>query len=553
LGCGGAGEERSWSVIGESFCDEVTQILELSARYHIQYSSEDLPRLYSENMRKTWEEIADTLDAAPHTNDTAKIMMDVKERGLKSGRMFQLKNLYTCSDFTELDRLLSRVEEDLFKDPRLPYWWFLINFANSLDSFSSYLPLIRSSRPSSNNFYHYGVRLDLDLATHFFKPQKEARVLAVSNHLSEIKPGDRIVSVAMSDEDGLESIESLVQKHRSDEFRLTQLTRFFDQNSLPQVEIVYIDGQDPEQKEVKSVLRGAPDDFFQLHRTPSVQLDYENRILYIRIFEFDFEIYEELISKLAEVESSGQEIGGIILDLRFNPGGSVIEMLKVASLFLPPMKVGSQLSRDPSTLALKYKESALYVSPRRKILDQPLIVLANYLSASSSDILTQILSETNRAFFVGSQTFGKGIGQITERLGMISKLGGEFRFTTSQFFGLNGVSAQGRGVSPHWNLLDPQIEKLLADCKESNLKCSPITMNDLIGSKALVRSQKNDWVEPFQLPLELRTYFSIEDQGLAAQLLEATRARGSASDDFDTQRQAAIHLLEGKIKISAQP
>jgi carboxyl-terminal processing protease len=104
------------------------------------------------------------------------------------------------------------------------------------------------------------------------------------------------------------------------------------------------------------------------------------------------------------IKMKDDNIKGLILDLRFNGGGSVKEALDLAGIFIDqgvfgaakPQKGKTQLLKDPN---------------RGSIYDDPMVVLVNQASASASEILAGILQDYNRAVIVGSTTFGKGVAQ----------------------------------------------------------------------------------------------------------------------------------------------
>ena len=95
-------------------------------------------------------------------------------------------------------------------------------------------------------------------------------------------------------------------------------------------------------------------------------------------------------------------MGGLVLDLRGNPGGFVDEALEVVSAFLDGGVAYLEVGRDGAP-----REVAI---PRGRALavDVPLIVLVDYATASSAEILAAALRDNDRALLVGAQTFGTG-------------------------------------------------------------------------------------------------------------------------------------------------
>ena len=97
-------------------------------------------------------------------------------------------------------------------------------------------------------------------------------------------------------------------------------------------------------------------------------------------------------------------IGGLILDLRNNGGGSMWEAMQLAGIFIDAGPVASFKEKDGKVQFLK--------DPNRgTIYDGPLIVLINGASASASEFFSATLQDYNRALIVGGTTYGKGTAQ----------------------------------------------------------------------------------------------------------------------------------------------
>ncbi len=102
---------------------------------------------------------------------------------------------------------------------------------------------------------------------------------------------------------------------------------------------------------------------------------------------------------------------GIILDLRRNPGGYLVESLSMADLLLPPGKtLASTVSRAPRQAGETTTQSWTARIPAR-ISDKPLVVLVDRYSASAAEIVAGALQDHDRAVVLGERTFGKGVVQ----------------------------------------------------------------------------------------------------------------------------------------------
>lgn len=135
-------------------------------------------------------------------------------------------------------------------------------------------------------------------------------------------------------------------------------------------------------------------------------------------------------------------IKGLILDLRFNGGGSVGEALDLAGIFIDQGVFGAAKPAKGKSILLK--------DPNRgSIYDGPLVVLVNQASASASEILVGILKDYNRAVIAGSNTFGKGVAQGILPLDSLSKEPKYYtKATIWRAFSPSGKALQHNGVSP---------------------------------------------------------------------------------------------------------
>lgn len=159
----------------------------------------------------------------------------------------------------------------------------------------------------------------------------------------------------------------------------------------------------------------------------------EGNIGYIRIISFDDLTYKDFKSELKKLQS--QNVNGIILDLRNNPGGLLDVCADIADEFL-----------DEGTIVYTETRNGEreYLKSDKKHLDMPLVLLVNEGSASASEILAGAVKDRNRGVLVGTKTFGKGIVQ------RIFKLpdGSGYKLTVSEYFTPNGTNIHGIGITP---------------------------------------------------------------------------------------------------------
>jgi len=137
---------------------------------------------------------------------------------------------------------------------------------------------------------------------------------------------------------------------------------------------------------------------------------------------------------LKDFNNSG--VDAVVLDLRNNGGGALIEANRIIGLFV---------SSGP-TVQVKQKRG--YIQPygdTRAIQewDKPLLVLVNRYSASASEIVAGAIQDYRRGIVVGQRTFGKGTVQSLENLSE-----GQIKITESKYYRVNGMSTQNKGVIP---------------------------------------------------------------------------------------------------------
>lgn len=137
-------------------------------------------------------------------------------------------------------------------------------------------------------------------------------------------------------------------------------------------------------------------------------LDPEKKIGYVRLTAFSRNTAAELKKALGELTAEG--VKGLILDLRFNPGGLLNSAVDVSDMFLEEGKIVSTKGRNT--------EERPQFARRRpgKFKDVPMAILVNRFSASASEIVSAALQDHKRAVVVGERTWGKGSVQNVIKL-----------------------------------------------------------------------------------------------------------------------------------------
>ena len=184
---------------------------------------------------------------------------------------------------------------------------------------------------------------------------------------------------------------------------------------------------------------------------------------YVRISQFQLRTGESLREAVGELrENAGEEdLKGLVLDLRNNPGGVLNAAVSVSDAFLDKGTIVYTEGRmDDAKLTFSAKGS--------DILDGiPLVVLVNAGSASASEIVAGALQDHRRAVIMGEKTFGKGSVQTILPLGNGSAL----KLTTARYYTPSGISIQARGIVPDITLDRVRVSQLDAGqgVKEADL------------------------------------------------------------------------------------
>lgn len=136
---------------------------------------------------------------------------------------------------------------------------------------------------------------------------------------------------------------------------------------------------------------------------------------------------------------NAEHVDGMVIDLRNNGGGSLLEALSMTGLFVTGPAVQVRDARSVQVLPAQGQVA----------FSKPLLVLTNRNSASASEIVASALQDYGRAIIVGdSKSHGKGTVQTVQGLGGDSTVYGADRITTACFYRINGGTTQLRGVIP---------------------------------------------------------------------------------------------------------
>ncbi len=221
--------------------------------------------------------------------------------------------------------------------------------------------------------------------------------------------------------------------------------------------ILSIDGNSTEGKDtdaVSNILRGSPGttvevEFERPYSEAGVQkitltrqdINIDNvpyagmirqDIAYIRLNQFTEEAGKNVAQALRDLKSKN-DVRGVVLDLRGNPGGLLREAVEVSNVFVPKGELIVSTRGKVSEWERSFQTSSPAVDA-----EIPLIVLTNRSSASASEIVAGVVQDLDRGLVLGEQTFGKGLVQSTRDVPYKTKL----KITTAKYYTPSGRCIQ---------------------------------------------------------------------------------------------------------------
>ena len=254
----------------------------------------------------------------------------------------------------------------------------------------------------------------------------------------------------------------------------------------------------------------------------AVRARTEGDTVVLRITTFNDQTYPNLVDGLEkQVEEAGgmENINGIVLDLRNNPGGLLNQAIRVTDAFLEKGEIVStrgRYSRDSERYNAKAGDLAN---------GKPIVVLINGGSASASEIVAGALQDHRRAIVVGTRSFGKGSVQTVMPL----RGDGAMRLTTSRYYTPSGRSIQALGVSPNIIVEQPRRKNVEKEDEEVRRNRSEADLRGALSNDSLSED---------------------EIQQIEADRLKAENAAKLREDDY--QLAYAIDILSGLSAISTQ-
>ena len=249
-------------------------------------------------------------------------------------------------------------------------------------------------------------------------------------------------------------------------------------------------------------------------------------------FYVDFDDYGErnaasdIRKEIISLKDKG--IDGLILDLRNNGGGSLIEAVKIAGFFIPSGPIVQVKNRRSLQILPDVDPTVEY--------DGPLIILVNRLSASASEILAAAMQDYKRAIVIGSQnTYGKGTVQNIIDLNKMVRNNtngemGALKFTTQKYYRVTGGSTQLKGVK----------SDVIIPSRYSNVEIGERDQDNPLPWDEIKSANYKPWVSKvdYQFMNDIkRAYLSSSEMWLKEGGIARYIINGGLVNDFDASKK----------------
>ncbi len=340
----------------------------------------------------------------------------------------------------------------------------------------------------------------------------------------ELRAGDRIIGIAQGEEGEMQDVIGLRLDDVVDQIR-------GEKGSIVRLNVIPADATGESDAREIVIVRDTVELSEQFARSDIIDIEmddssYRVGVITLPSFYFDFEAasaglpnYRSSVRDVKGLleELKHEDVEAVVIDLRYNGGGSLNEANELVGLFIeggPTVQI--RYSGQRNGFVRSYGDSNPEVT-----YDGPLAVLVNRASASASEIFAGAIQDYQRGVVLGGQTFGKGTVQE-----IIPMDYGQVKLTRSKFYRISGASTQHRGVLPDIHF--PDRYQAIETMGESNL----------------------DGALPWDTvrPVEYRTYFPMRQ--IMPELQARHEARVSEDPDFIYLNSAVDRMKEARQRTS---
>ncbi|PCJ46297.1 MAG: tail-specific protease [Gammaproteobacteria bacterium] len=373
-----------------------------------------------------------------------RVKNDVLNLRLAGKELSEIKELLTKRYKASMRRMAQSDSQDVF-------WYFMNSVAQTVEPHTNYF----SPRAAEN--FDIEMKLSLDGIGAVLQSEdvytKITRLMpkGPADKTGLIKVDDQIVGVGQGETPlvdvigwRLDDVVDLIRGKKGTTVRLEILPKKSAADGTSKVISIVRDTVRLEEQSAKAevieVIRDGVTTKFGVIDIPKFYIDFEAMYQGKPDYKSTTRDVRKLIKDLKK-----EKVAGIIVDLRFNGGGALIEATQLTGLFIDKGPVVQERSyRNEITVRGDTDQGIVY--------DGPLAVLVNRSSVSASEIFAAAIQDYGRGIVIGDQTFGKGTVQIIKSLDHRTVADGEgmgqIKFTFSKFYRINGESTQHKGVIP---------------------------------------------------------------------------------------------------------
>ncbi len=343
---------------------------------------------------------------------------------------------------------------------------YLATVARTVDPHTSYF----SPRDSEN--FNMGLRGSLQgIGAQLTSEDEYTKVAELikggpAERAGELKAGDRIIGIAQGEDGEMKDVIGLRLDDVVDQIR-------GEKGTVVRLNVIPAEATGEAAAREIAIIRDTVELSEQFARSEVIDVDrdgdtYKVGVITLPSFYFDFEAASagltnyrssarDVRALLEELKT--QNVEAVVVDLRYNGGGSLNEANELVGLFIesgPTVQI--RYSGQRNGFVRSYGDADPSV-----VYDGPLAVLVNRASASASEIFAGAIQDYQRGVVLGGQTFGKGTVQE-----IIPMNYGQVKLTRSKFYRISGASTQHRGVLPDIDF--PDRYQTIETMGESNLE-----------------------------------------------------------------------------------
>ena len=468
--------------------------------------------------------------------------------------------------YENLDRRISELEsDDIFQ-------LFMNAFAQAIEPHTAYMS------PRSSENFEISMRLSLEGIGALLGRENEYTSIASivtggpADRDGRLRAGDRVIAVGQGQQGKMvdvigwrvDDVVDLIRGPKDTVVRLEVLPDGTGPDGPSEIIDIVRNEVKLEEQAAKSKLIEVPRDDGSMVKVgvidlPVFYLDFNGRARNLPDYRSSTRDVRRLIE---ELKAEGVE--GIVMDLRNNGGGSLLEATTLTGLFIDQGPVVQVRNSSGRVSTEEDTEAGM-------AWDGPLAVLVNRYSASASEIFAAAIQDYGRGLIIGETTFGKGTVQSLVDLDDYGRSEtpamGQLKITMAQFFRVNGGSTQNRGVVPDikfpsagnpedygerslenalpWTQIDP------AEYESSGDLSQLLAVTDFRYQHRAAEDQEFNWL------LSDIEEFNRNSEERSVSLLEAARRaeieqRESRRKEREAQRDALGPLLEGDSVIVIQ-